>query len=433
MVTKKNILIIVLLIGISIIGYITSAFWMRTFLSIQSYITGTQYVRIHESEGKYIRQIITSNIDESRMIMWQSDISETNAIVEVREVNSNEIISFMATNREFIDDGETSFIHEALITSLDSKKAYEYRIGYDKKRSDWIHLKGISSPMYKVLIYPDSQSADYTDWASIVKSSYEANKDSLFYISMGDLVDNGEQASQWRAWFNAVSPLRTTMPVAPLLGNHETYNLNWKIREPIAYLNYFNLPSNNNETYKNRYYSFNVGPVHYIVLDTQMKEETEFHPNILETQLKWLREDLSNNLKTNTTNWTIVLMHKDTFKYANNRNGGDPGFNDIGKTFMPIFDEFKVDVVLSAHLHTYRNRGHVKNFIRDEEGPLYILTGVAGDVRYANLWKNHPLDVVVAPQPETNNYMTMDVSDKELRIRSFLPDGTVIDDVKISK
>ena len=25
---------------------------------------------------------------------------------------------------------------------------------------------------------------------------------------------------------------------------------------------------------------------------------------------------------------------------------------------MPIFDEFNVDLVLSAHLHSYRNRGH---------------------------------------------------------------------------
>ena len=40
---------------------------------------------------------------------------------------------------------------------------------------------------------------------------------------------------------------------------------------------------------------------------------------------------------------------------------------------MPIFDEFNVDLVLSAHLHSYRNRGHVRNFDRDASGPLYIL------------------------------------------------------------
>ena len=35
-----------------------------------------------------------------------------------------------------------------------------------------------------------------------------------------------------------------------------------------------------------------------------------------------------------------------------------PGFNNIGKAFMPIFDKFHVDVVLSAHYHTYRRHGH---------------------------------------------------------------------------
>ena len=54
----------------------------------------------------------------------------------------------------------------------------------------------------------------------------------------------------------------------------------------------------------------------------------------------------------------------------------------------------------AAHLHTYRNRGHIRNFQRNEKGPLYILTGVAGNVRYPGLWVDHALDQKVTPQPE---------------------------------
>lgn len=421
-------------IGLAIVAimgiiYKTYPYMCRAYLTIDAYVRGSSYIELHESEGRFIRQVVTKDIDTSRMIMWHSDMKEANPLIEVREVGSDAIRIIAATERIFTDDGETVYIHEGIVDQLDSDKNYEYRIGFENKRSKWMPLKEKQKERYQVLIYPDSQSADYTDWTSIVKNSYEKNKDALFYISMGDLVDNGEQASQWRAWFNAVEPLSLEKPVAPLMGNHETYNLDWKIREPLAYLAYFSVPSNGNERYKGRYYSYDVGPVHYVVLDTQMKEEEEFHPHIGEAQMEWLRNDLSSN----KSKWTVVLMHKDSFQYANNRRGGEPGFNQLGRLFMPIFDEFKVDLVLSAHLHTYRNRGNVKNFERNEEGPIYILTGIAGDVRYPNLWIDHPLDVVVAPQPETNNYMTLDVSNQELRIKSFLPDGTIIDDVTIRK
>lgn len=52
---------------------------------------------------------------------------------------------------------------------------------------------------------------------------------------------------------------------------------------------------------------------------------------------------------------------------------------------MPVFDASHVDLVLSAHLHTYRDRGRIYDFRRAETGPYYIITGVAGDVRYPGL------------------------------------------------
>jgi len=154
------------------------------------------------------------------------------------------------------------------------------------------------------------------------------------------------------------------------------------------------------------------------------------HPDLYDVEVQWLRQDLA----ANTKKWTVVLMHRDPFQYAFDRPGAsrDVGFDDEGVLFMPIFDEFNVDLVLSAHLHTYRNRGHVRNFDRNPTGPLYILTGIAGDARRPK-WKQHPLDVYVAPQPETNNYMSMTVTPNKLIIKSFLPDGTQLDESVIEK
>ena len=247
---------------------------------------------------------------------------------------------------------------------------------------------------------------------------------------MGDLVDNGEDHRQWDAWFDAVAGIIDRIPVAPLMGNHETYNEDWKVREPVAYLHEFALPANGSEEFAGRYYSFDYGPAHFIVLDTQTDEASDFHQGLLETQQAWFREDVRKTDKK----WKIVLMHKDPLQYRiANRPERQEGFSDEGRAWMPLFDEAGIDVVFSAHLHTYRNRGHIKNFERDTSGPLYILTGVAGNVRYPGLWVDHALDKVVAPQPETDNYLTLCVKDAGVEIACFLPDGTEIDHETLQK
>ena len=400
-------------------------------------VSGQEIKPLLDSESRYIRQIVAQDNSTSRTIMWQSDSSEADAVIEYRLAGDEHTQTIGATDKAFTDDGSTTYIHEATLTGLAPNTKYEYRVGYGTdRRSDWYSLETAGGNVYDVLIYPDSQSADYSQWEEIVKSSALRNPRTALYISMGDLVDNGEQAYQWRTWLNSIKPLSANVPLATTLGNHEMYTLDWKMREPYAYLNYFAVPPNGNETFNRRYYSFDFGDVHYVVLDTMLYESNHednhdtHHPDLYDVQVQWLRQDLA----TNSKKWTVVLMHRDPFQYDFNRPGAsrDVGFNEEGVLFMPIFDEFNVDLVLSAHLHSYRNRGHVRNFERDASGPLYILTGIAGDARRPN-WKEHPLDVYVAPDRDKNNYMTMTVTPNKLIVKAFLPDGTQIDESIIEK
>lgn len=100
---------------------------------------------------------------------------------------------------------------------------------------------------------------------------------------------------------------------------------------------------------------------------------------------------------------------------------------------MPVFEEYNVDAVLTAHLHTYRRRVPLKAFKPDNTGITYILTGVAGSVRYANLWQRNTADAALAPQPEDANYITLSKTPQTLTFKAFLPDGTEFDTVTITK
>ena len=432
-----SVLAIVSVVAISVGGYTyREAIYSRIARAV-AIVSGQEIKPLLDSEGRYIRQIVAKDNSTSRTIMWQSDSSEPDAVIEYRLVSSDDIKTLSASDAAFTDDGSMTYIHEGTIIDLTPDTKYEYRIGYSTdRRSDWYPLETAGAGEYEVLIYPDSQSGDYSGWEQLVKNSADRNPNAALYISMGDLVDNGEQAYQWRTWLDSIKPLSARIPLAPTLGNHEMYTLDWKMREPRAYLNYFDVPSNGNTTFDRHYYSYDYGDVHYVVLDTQLYESTHednhdvHHPDLYDVQVQWLRQDLASNTKK----WTVVLMHRDPFQYAFNRPGASraAGFDEEGVLFMPIFDEFNVDLVLSAHLHSYRNRGHVRNFDRDASGPLYILTGIAGDARRPK-WKQHPLDLYVIPDREASNYMTMTVTSNRLVIKAFLADGTQVDESVIEK
>ena len=439
---NKKRLIISLLAIITVVGATVGSYVYRDTIYSRiartaAVVSGQEIKPLLDSESRYIRQIVAQDNSTSRTIMWQSDNSEADAVIEYRLEGAEKSKTIGATDKAFTDDGSTTYIHEATLTGLTPNTKYEYRVGYGTdRRSDWYRLETAGASVYDVLIYPDSQSGDYSQWEEIVKSSALRNPRTALYISMGDLVDNGEHAYQWRTWLNSIKPLSANVPLATTLGNHEMYTLDWKMREPYAYLNYFAVPPNGNETFNRRYYSYDFGDVHYVVLDTMLYESNHednhdtHHPDLYDVQVQWLRQDLT----ANTKKWSVVLMHRDPFQYAFDRSDANRavGFDDEGVLFMPIFDEFNVDLVLSAHLHSYRNRGHVRNFERDASGPLYILTGIAGDARRPK-WKQHPLDVYVAPDRDKNNYMTMTVTPNKLIVKAFLPDGTQLDESVIEK
>ena len=384
-----------------------------------------------EIDARYIRQIITANPAVSRMIMWQSDAAEETAGVEYRLPGSDTSQTAPASSEAFTDDGVTVYLHAAPIGALTPDTDYEYRIIQGSSGTDWypFHTPAVRDAC-KALIFPDSQSTDYSGWQELAQNAAQRNPDARFFVNMGDLVDNGEDHHQWNAWLAGVGGIIDRLPLAPVMGNHETYTIDWKVRWPKAYLAEFAVPDNGSRDFSRCFYSFDWGDVHFIILNTQFDEINESRPGLFDEQLAWLHRDAAQSRQK----WKIVLMHKDILAYASrSRPDRTPGIHEIGRMLMPAFDELGIDLVLTAHHHTYRRRGHLYNFAPADHGPIYIATGVAGDIRFPSRWLDHPLDQFAAPQPETDNYLTLEADARRLRLQCFLPDGTKIDDTEITK
>ncbi|MBL9204068.1 MAG: fibronectin type III domain-containing protein [Opitutaceae bacterium] len=81
-------------------------------------------------------------------------------------------------------------------------------------------------------------------------------------------------------------------------------------------------------------------------------------------QVPWLRKVLSENRQR----WTIITFHHPIFSPAKGRDNAE-----LRAAWKPLFDEFKVDLVLTGHDHTYARSGDVSG--RMSVGTLNVPQG----------------------------------------------------------
>ena len=105
------------------------------------------------------------------------------------------------------------------------------------------------------------------------------------------------------------------------------------------------------------YYSYNIGEVHYVVLDnilctekknnsTEDEDEGSYINELTQTQIDWLKEDLEIIPKTTPI---IVSMHATAHKFP--RGGGYIDKNGTATTLLDIFKGYKSVNLFTGHSH----------------------------------------------------------------------------------
>jgi len=381
-------------------------------------------IAVGDADAFVIMQNITKDNRTERTITWLSRLPRSLSFLEYREQGHSDIAKINAKQNEFVTDQGKKYQHIVKISSLKANTTYEYRISDGEDYTEWETFNTDNGIRTKALIFPDSQSVDYGMWARTVKMAWSKNPDAQFFINMGDLVDNGEQYWQWSRWLEAVDGMIDKIPLAPISGNHEDYTLNWKMTEPHTYLNLFTLPTNGIEGLNEYFYSYDYGDVHFTVIDTQKDELAEFKPDLFARELAWAEKDLASTNKP----WKVVLMHKHIFNFR-----VDGTFNEIGDTFMPLFDKYKVDVVFTGHIHSYRRTVPLYEGAATEKGTIYISTGAAGERLRLNGPARISLEAATNPQPSLPNYLVLETNAGEMKIQAFTQKGEEIDSVLLKK
>jgi hypothetical protein len=150
----------------------------------------------------------------------------------------------------------------------------------------------------------------------------------------------------------------------PATGNHDyANNASLAENKAVPYFDLFNCPTagelggipSNTEAY----YSYNYGNVHLISLDSYGTEQALRMSDTLSAQYQWLKQDLAaNNLM-----WTIIYFHHPPYSMGSHNSDLETEMVNIRLYCTPLFEKYKVDVVLSGHSHNHERswlmKGHV--------------------------------------------------------------------------
>lgn len=123
----------------------------------------------------------------------------------------------------------------------------------------------------------------------------------------------------------------------------------------------------------NNYYSFDIGDVHFISLDSYGRDDanTTKMYDTSGAQATWLKADLA----ANTKKWTVAYFHHPPYtktSHSSDYNGGSGELDlvAIRERFIRILERNGVDLVLCGHSHGYERSYLLKNYYNTYASPL---------------------------------------------------------------
>lgn len=190
----------------------------------------------------------------------------------------------------------------------------------------------------------------------------------LFHLFNGDLayanLAQDRVRTWWDFWENNSRSARNR-PWMPCPGNHENELGNGPIGYK-AYQTYFRVPAAEGQTAATRglWYAFTAGSVRIISLANddvvyQDAGDTYVSGYSAGAQKRWLRRELAAARSDRGVDWIVVCMHQVAVSTAEGFNGADLG---IREEWLPLFDEFGVDLVVCGHEHHYERSHPVRGF-----------------------------------------------------------------------
>lgn len=364
----------------SAIAWPNETAWHPLIISPLCLIQGTNViaVEIHQSgstssdlsfnlklEGNTVAQNIVlerspylqTATDNSIIIKWKTNIV-TDSKIRYGTTPGN--LNQLATDPYFKTD------HEVHLSGLNPATAYYYTIETNSST-----LMAEAADMYFKTSPAASTIAPYRFWvigdAGMGNDNQRAVRDGFVnynnnqhidgWIMLGDNAygngtNDGNQACYQTGVFqNMYENILKNTVLWPAPGNHD-YNNHIPFSSAPAYYDIFTLPVNGEAggvpSGTEKYYSYNYGNIHFIVLDSYDESRATNG-----SMAQWLQNDLANN----TMMWTVAYWHHPPYTKGNHDSDNSNLLNgelvEMRENILPIIEAGGVDLVLNGHSHCY--------------------------------------------------------------------------------
>jgi hypothetical protein len=238
--------------------------------------------------------------------------------------------------------------HEASLTGLTPSTSYAYTVavgGIDGGGDRFTTAPPPGSGVVRLLAFGDSGVGSTPQWqlASLMAAEtfdFAVHTGDVVYGTAGGIGAGGYQPlHNW--FFDVYRNWLGSRPVFPSIGNHDE-----EANRAAPYRDVFVLPGGGASAvypdHAERFYSFDYGPAHVVVLDTELAFQDMARR---QDQLAWLADDLARTAQP----WKIAVFHRSPFS-AGGEHGSDL---TVRAEFAPIFEAYGVALVLSGHEHDY--------------------------------------------------------------------------------
>ena len=326
-------------------------------------------------------------------------------------------------------------VNRVTVTNLKENLTYYY--SYSGEPSEIYSFTTGNSEMFQVLITGDPQigasgnekegtksdaniPADTYSWNNLLMKAVQIAPKASFLLSVGDQINfkaetadtKGIRESEY-AGFLYPQVLRS-LPVAPAIGNHESKGEDFKYHFHVP-----NSGSGYGKTNSGCDYYYRYGNALFIVLNSNSRD-MESHKKAMQEAVAFYPD----------AKWRIVLMHHDIYGSGILHSNGSAA--NLRILFAPLMDEYKVDLVIGGHDHSYARSypvldGTAVNYgasgALNPMGTVYLAIGSASGSKFYGLAKEKQYYIAERSNAQKQTFSTLDFSGDTLTIKMYDIDG----------
>ena len=186
-------------------------------------------------------------------------------------------------------------------------------------------------------------------------AAFSGEREADLMLMLGDnAYIDGTDAEYQAAVFDTYPDQLRRLPLWPTIGNHDARSSDG-VNEVGPYFDMFTLPKQGEcggqPSGTEAYYSFDYGDVHFVCLDSATIDTSHAM-----TMYAWLLADLASTDK----DWTIAYWHHPPYSRGSHNSDFEGALIGMRQFFVPVLENFGIDLVLSGHSHSYERSMLIK-------------------------------------------------------------------------